>query len=155
MLTQDKALNDLVRSIKDRDLKRQLKDIVTQRLLYKVYCNSKKCKGTLIFNIYLRNGHQIPEEQVSITQYEVRARKRFDNEWGFKCGKCGNDSIMCQEEKGILPTGPSPNHPSLTPTPDHIKQIQENLANRTAPYQEKNGKKEVDGFVLERMTDGI
>lgn len=143
---KDKDLSDFLKTIKDPAQKRALKEIATQKLLYKVYC--KKCKGKPIAHILLRNGREVPEEQVS---YEVRSRKRFDNEWGFKCGKCLSDSIMCEEERGVLPEGPSQNHPSLTPTPVDIKKIADLLAQRKEGYEEKDGKKDVDGFVIERV----
>lgn len=146
---QDKALDDFIKSIDDPSQRRQLKEIATQKLLYKVYCNSKKCKGKLICHIYLRNGREVPEEQVD---YEIRHRRRSDNEHGFKCGKCGNDSIMCDEEKGVLRTSTTPNHPSLTPTTIDLKKIATNLSRREFSYDEKDGKKEVDGFVIERIS---
>lgn len=147
MLVQDKALNDFTKSIKDRKLRQELSAIVTQKLLYKVYCGSKSCKKKLIVQIYERNGQEVPEEQVT---YEIRSRRRFDNEWGFKCSKCGNDSIMAKEEKGHLPVGPSQDHPSLTPTPQDLQQIAEKLQNHK-PYEEVKGKKNVDGFIIERV----
>lgn len=151
----EKALGDFIKGIDDPSMRRQLKAIATQKLLYKVYCNSKTCKGKLIFHIYQQGDQEVPEEQVPFTEYELRVRKRFDNEWGFKCGKCNNDSIMCEEEKGILPTSPIQNHPSLTPTVDDLNKIGERLKKRTKVYEEKDGKKNVDGFLLERMTHGL
>ncbi|MFA5937323.1 MAG: hypothetical protein WC822_05635, partial [Candidatus Paceibacterota bacterium] len=71
------------------------------------------------------------------------SRQRLDGQWGFRC-YCGNNSVLCEEEKGVI----TPARPSQA----DLQKIAERLSHRkTNTYLPKNGKTNIDGFVIEEV----
>lgn len=71
------------------------------------------------------------------------SRLRLDGQRGFRC-YCGNNSILCEEEQGVI----TPSRPSRA----DIEKIAERLSKRNGNiYLPKNGKTEIDGFVIEEI----
>lgn len=62
---------------------------------YKVVC--EKCGGSDVIKI-------TPDRTVFYTEHFpiIAARFRPDMQWGFECGKCGNDSRVAPEESNQI-----------------------------------------------------
>lgn len=113
----------------------------------------KGCAGRVIAHIYSDGRiEETPPVESDSARFGYESglegsRIRFDGQRGFRC-YCGNNSIMCEEEKGIL----NPNMP-VPPTQDDLYQIAERLSKRETPNltPDESGKLSIDGFVIEEV----
>lgn len=71
------------------------------------------------------------------------SRQRFDGQMGFRC-YCGNNSILCEEEKGVItPARPTAN--DLQKIANRLSKRQDNI------YIPNEGKTEIDGFIITEL----
>lgn len=144
-MINEKALQDMISKVKDPGLRNQLNNIVSGKVVKQVHCQSKSCQGTVIANIYV-DGHI---EGVNTFNKEGRlvsglfgSRPRLDGQMGFQCA-CLNDSRLAEAEDGIIT--------EKVPTKEDLDKVYKNLQKNPKPYQEKSGKLEVDGFIIETI----
>jgi len=109
------------------------------------------CKGRVI--AYIDDQGRVDETEPVLNDNEnftgqyksglEGSRMRIDGQMGFRC-YCGNSSVLCEEEKGVI----SPARPSAA----DIEKVLTRLSKRTDNlYAPKNGKTEIDGFVIEEL----
>lgn len=110
----------------------------------------KGCKGRVI--AYIDEAGKVDETEPVLSPPEAMSlyesglegsRLRLDGQVGFRC-YCGNNSILCEEEKGVI----TPARPSQA----DLEKIASRLTKRNGNmYEPKNGKTEIDGFVIEEV----
>jgi hypothetical protein len=122
------------------ELAQQLGNIIGGNIVKQIHCDSKKCKGAVIANIY--HDGQVIEVKNSEISGALSTRKRFDGYIGVLC-RCGNDSRIAPQEKGIM----SGNMPSR----EDLQKIYDRIHKNPSEYQSKNGSVAVDGFTIEDL----
>lgn len=151
MHTQQDVINDMLGNIKDPGLRGVYGAILSGKIVAQVRCMSDRCKGRVIAHI---------DEQGAVTEtppvldpkgkyglYKSGfegVRERLDGQLGFRC-YCGNSSVLCEEEQGIITPA--------RPTQEDLNKIAERLSRRKVinPYLPKDGKTNIDGFVIEEI----
>lgn len=128
------------RGDKKGEPKTELKTVVTR----------KGCKGRVI--AYIDETGKVDEAEPELSpegaygRYSSGlegSRQRFDGQVGFRC-YCGNNSVLCEEEKGVI----TPARPSQA----DLEKIAKRLVRRNGnEYLPKNGKTNIDGFVIEEV----
>lgn len=156
-MVRQNVVNDMLKNIKDPKLQRLYGGIVNGNITAIVKCMSTVCKGRVIAHITSdgRVEETPPEMNKTAPKGKLKvsralyasglegSRQRFDGQWGFRC-YCGNNSILCEEEKGII----TPQRP----TPDDLVKIAKRLERRKGnEYNVQKGKLSVDGFVIEEV----
>jgi hypothetical protein len=150
------AVKEMLANVPDPQLRSMYGNIANGQIAAVVRCMSETCKGNIIAHITAagRVEETPPVANKTLRNAATKAqavyksgleghRQRLDGEWGFRC-YCGNVSVLAPEEKGVI----TPARPSES---DLVK-IADRLGKRKGdPYAWKNGKKEVDGFVIEEM----
>ena len=122
-------------------LAQQLEDIVAGKIIKRIYCKSKTCKGRLIGNVY-QNGHVVDPDDSTADSGVSSTRQRFDGYLGVKC-RCGNNSLVSKQEEGSIG--------GFTPSKSHLQQIWDNLQKTPARYKKTGNRTEVDGFIIEEV----
>lgn len=107
----------------------------------------KGCKGRVI--AFIDENGKVSETEPELSPegaYGIYSsglegsRARLDGQLGFRC-YCGNNSILCEEEKGII-------SPALPSTED-LQKIADRLSRRKINlYKPKNGETNIDGFTV-------
>lgn len=144
-------LNTMLKNVSDPQLRETYGAILNGKFPFMVYCLSKKCKGKLIG--YLDNNNRAIDEPTinkdgePISGIET-SRDRFDGRKGFKC-YCGNDSILAEEEKGILNRTIVP----VPPTRDDMNEIFSRLqkSKKDVLMFDQNHQVEYDGFRIKEI----
>lgn len=163
MQVQESIVKGMLKNISDPALRETYGNILSGRFRYKVYClnpgvnpstkkpfHAKKCaigfidsKGKVVDACATNKAGQ------PIAGIET-SRDRFDGRKGFKC-YCGNWSIQCDEEFGVMKTSPVP--VVAPPTREDLFKIHEKLQKSgKGQLQFVNGWVEYDGFGLEEVT---
>lgn len=153
--------NDMLRNISDPGLRETYGNILSGKFKYKVYClkpqinpdtkkpfHASKCAiGFVTRTNKIIDACTSNKKGQPIAGIET-SRDRFDGRKGFRC-YCGNWSIQCEEEYGVLKTSVLP----TPPTQEDLLKIADNL--------KKSGKQqlhfvdgwaEYDGFGLEEVS---
>lgn len=133
-------LSELFNKIPDANLKRQLENIVSGRIVKQVYCNSKTCKGRHIANI-MDNG-QIHALTENGKMYMRSSRHRLDGFMGFECW-CGNDSRLAEQEKGEISAG--------APDKATLERVWEKVTGNPSKYRAVKGEQLIDGFTIKEI----
>lgn len=136
--------NEQIKKILNRfpDKQRQdVENILYGKIVKQVKCLSKKCKGRIIAYIY-SNGkiREIGDEKGLI--YLRASRRRLDGELGFQCW-CGNDSRLCEAEKG------NKGIENNAVQKSDLHEVFAKLEKNPKQYPPINGKQEVDKFLIE------
>lgn len=111
------------------------------------------CKGDVIAYLYAdgldeRRQPKYRVEPVIFPDGKMRlrsSRKRLDGHLGCQCW-CGNDSLVARQESGAI------QRDGLPPSREGLETIYSALQSDPADYPVVNGAKEVDGFVIEKVT---
>lgn len=136
----DTTLSQMLGAITDPTMKTHINRIINTEVKKNIRCTSKKCKGAIIGTID-QNGNITPTF-VNGKMHMRSHRKRLDGGLGFQCW-CGNDSRLATEEKGVR--GIEQN----AVTKDDLAQVWSNLGGKLKEYAIKNGKQDIDGFIIE------
>ena len=161
MSVNQSLINSMIKNIKDPKLRETYGNIASGNYMYKVYClnpqinpltkkpfHAKKCAIGFI----TKSGQVIDAVTIAKKTGQPIAgiessRDRFDGRKGIKC-YCGNWSIQCDEEKGVLEQSPVP----TPPTKEQLEQISYNLQKTNkGPLGFIRGWAEYDGFGLEEV----
>jgi hypothetical protein len=157
MQIQQNVAKDMLKNISDPKLREVYGSIISGKIVAFVHCLSDNCKGRVIATI--DDTGKVDETAPVLTKALSKksqsslsgiyssglegSRQRLDGQMGFRC-YCGNNSILCEEEKGII----SPARPSS----EDLQKIANRLSKRkTIIYSPKNGKTNIDGFVIEEV----
>lgn len=150
MQIQQNVVKDMLKNIKDPKLRGVYGSIISGKIVAQVKCMSARCNGRVI--AYIDETGKVDETAPKVDtkgKYGLYSsglegtRQRFDGQVGFRC-YCGNSSILCEEEKGII----TPARPSQA----DLEKIAQRLSQRnTNAYLPKNGKTNIDGFVIEEV----
>lgn len=156
MQINQNVAKDMLQNIQDPKLREVYGSILSGRIVGLVHCLSKICKGRVIATI--DDNGKVDETEPVLNKTLAKkgapsvmglyssglegSRVRLDGQMGFRC-YCGNNSILCEEEKGII----TPARPSG----EDLQKIANRLRRRTITYTPKNGKTEIDGFVIEEV----
>lgn len=117
----------------------EIGDILAQKLVKAIYCNSKTCKGRLIGYLDDKgNPVETDDDKLGI----MGVRPRMDGYLGFQC-ICGNDSRVCKAEKGIIKV--------TKPTKNDIEKVFKNLESMKTEAIEKEKSITVDGFTIKEL----
>lgn len=156
MNVANNTVKDMLANIPDRKLRGVYGSIVSGKILALVHCLSDNCKGRVIAHISAEGrveelapvANKAPKKGAPIAQKLYSSgleghRQRLDGQWGFRC-YCGNNSILCKEEQGVI-TPARPSEKDLVTIAGRLDKRRGN------PYQSKNGKTEVDGFLIEEV----
>lgn len=142
---------DMLRNIENPELREVYGSILSGKIIALVRCLSKSCKGAVIAHIddagKVTETPPVLDPKGKFGLYRSGlegTRGRLDGQLGFRC-YCGNSSVLCEEEKGIITPA--------RPTQADLNKIAERLSKRKTlnPYEPKNGKTEIDGFVIEEI----
>lgn len=156
MQVAQNVITDMLKNIKDPKLRGVYGNIISGKISGLVRCNSDNCQGRIIAHI-TEDGrveetppvaNKKPRKGATIAQALYSSglegsRQRFDGQYGFRC-YCGNNSILCTEEQGII-TPARPSEQDLITIAERLQKRQGN------PYIAKNGKTEIDGFTVEEV----
>lgn len=155
MQINQNVAKDMLQNIKDPQMREVYGNIISGKVVAQVRCMSDNCKGRIIG--FLDDAGKISETPPVLNKTLAKkgaksvqgiyssglegSRYRLDGVMGFRC-YCGNNSVLCEEEKGII----TPARPSQ----EDLQKIANRLTKRTHnSYEPKNGKAEVDGFIIE------
>lgn len=147
MVHQDNLVADMLRNIPDPKMREQYGRLISGAIVQVVRCMSDTCNGRIIANI--SDAGIVTETQPELSEDGAfglyssgleGSRLRFDGRLGFRC-YCGNNSILCEEEKGIITPAP--------PSEDDLHTIALRLSKRTNIILPEVGKQTVDGFIIE------
>lgn len=116
---------------------------------HRVYCNSGKkgqCKNRFVGYIQTVNDETKFEPVVNEAgEMHVRSwRPRMDGQMGFLCW-CGNDTRISKHEEGEF------DYKGNIPNKAGFNRIFERLQLNPPNYAEKNGIKNIDGFLVEAI----
>lgn len=154
------TINEMIKSIPDPRMREMYGNIVSGQYKFKVYCinprvnpaTRKPYHAKMCAIGYIAGNGQVVDAQTVDKRGEPIAgiessRDRFDGRKGFKC-YCGNWSIQCEEELGVLKQSRAP----LPPTKSELQQIFEKLKS-SGKQQLKfvNGAASYDGFLLQEV----
>lgn len=144
------VIKDMLGNIQDPKLRGVYGSIISGKIIAQVKCLSDRCKGRVI--AFVDESGKVDEAEPRIDPKGAYglynsglegSRQRLDGQWGFRC-YCGNNSVLCEEEKGII----TPARPSQA----DLEKIAQRLSRRkTNIYLPKNGKTNIDGFVIEEV----
>lgn len=151
MQVPQNVIKDMLGNIADPKMRDVYGSIISGKIVAQVRCKSDVCKGRVI--AYIDDSGKVDETNPVIDKkgkyglYKSGlegSRQRLDGQMGFRC-YCGNSSILCEEEKGII----TPARPSQ----EDLQSIANRLSKRKNKlmYMPNNGKKEIDGFVIEEV----
>lgn len=158
MSIRQNVINDMLKNIPDPKMRNVYGSIVKGDIVAQVHCLSDTCKGRVI--AYITSDGKVEEtppeankqpkgNEALVEQKLYKSglsghRLRFDGQIGFRC-YCGNASVLCAEEKGII-------KPSR-PTEQDLNTIATRLQKRNGRdiYPTVKGKTEVDGFLIEEV----
>jgi hypothetical protein len=157
--------HDMLQYITNPEIRQTYANILNGRIVAQVRCNSATCKGRVIAHISAdENGelgvaHEVlPLEptQAQIRKFEKEGhtpptyvsglegdRVRLDGSRGFRC-YCGNNSILHKHEVGHVRAN--------SPTKRDLEQVFGKMHSQPIKYKEVNGKMDVDGFTIERIS---
>lgn len=145
------VIKDMLGNIQDPKMREVYGSIISGKIIARIRCLSDRCKGRVI--AFMDDSGKVDEAEPKIDakgKYGLYSsglegtRLRLDGHLGFRC-YCGNTSILCQEEKGII----TPARPSQ----DDLLKVAQRLGLRKnkVMYTPKDGKLEIDGFVIEEV----
>ena len=134
-------VEQLLNNIDDPKLKERLEDIVKGRYTHVIKCQSKKCKGRIMGHLN-KQGEVVPYTNKVGKMYLRASRKRLDGYMGFECW-CGNDSRLAEHEKGIIT--------AAMPKKTDLEKVWDRLQSKPTNYKEKNGKINIDNFLIETI----
>lgn len=144
------VIKDMLGNIQDPKLRGVYGSIISGKIVAQVKCLSDRCKGRVI--AFIDESGKVDEAEPRIDpkgKYGLYnsglegSRQRLDGQMGFRC-YCGNNSVLCEEEKGVI----TPARPSQA----DLEKIAQRLSRRKANiYLPKNGKTNIDGFVIEEV----
>lgn len=137
------TLRELINNVKDPAQKRLYNDLINGNIESEVHCYAKghPQKSSLIGHIYT-DGRIIATTDDNGKMWMRASRRRLDGELGFQCW-CGNDTRLAEAEAGVIS--------KHTPTKKDLETVASRLKERTPNYPEQAGKKNVDGFSIERV----
>lgn len=141
MQVSDQQLQRLFRNIPDARMRKELADIVTNKIVKEIYCTSKTCKGRLIGFIYDTGSVGMTTDRKG-KSYLRSSRHRLDGFMGFECW-CGNDSRLAAQEKGYI--GPA------APTKSALSKVWEKVTSNPSDYPIKAGSQIIDGFLIKEI----
>lgn len=162
MQVQDSILQGMIKNIADPGLRDTYGHIISGRYAYRVHClkpginpATKKPfhKANMPIGWITQKGRVIDactsnKKGVPLAGIET-SRDRFDGRKGFRC-YCGNWSIQCEEEQGVMKQ--SPILGGVAPTKEDMTQIAERLQkSKKGALQFIGGRAEYDGFALEEV----
>ena len=150
----------ILENISDPTQRRTVERIMTGRIVQKVKCLSKKCRGRIVAFIY-SDGTLEPQTDRKGVMHLLAWRKRMDGHLGFQCD-CGNDSRLSDAEKGVFrPMGATQALKGSKGQPDIItagmpdKAGMEEIARRlqASPprYPVVDGVQKIDNFSIESV----
>lgn len=144
------VIKDMLGNIKDPKLREVYGSIISGKIVAQVHCMSKTCKGRVI--AFIDETGKVDETDPELSPEGAYglyssglegSRQRLDGLLGFRC-YCGNNSILCEEEKGII----TPARPSQ----EALQKIAQRLGERKPnTYVPRNGKIKIDGFIVEEV----
>ena len=150
------VLKDMLGNVTDPKMRQVYGSIISGDVVAQVRCMSERCKGRVI--AFIDSMGRVDETQPVIHKLKKKeapedapvydsglegSRQRLDGVMGFRC-YCGNNSVLCEEEKGII----TPARPSQ----EDILEIAQRLGKRKPNmYLPNKGKTNIDGFVIEEV----
>lgn len=158
MAVPDNVINDMLKNL-PAPMRQAYGSIVNGDVVSLVHCDSEYCKGRVIGHI-MADGRVVETDLKTPTKKELAgaekakisyglytsglegSRQRLDGNWGFRC-YCGNNSIVSQQERGIISAG--------APTKDQIMTIARNVQQKPTKVTQSGGKISVDGFTIEAV----
>lgn len=152
MVDKDTVIQEMLKNIPDPKLRENYGRLLSGQIVKQVMCMSKVCKGRVIATLDAAGA--VTETKPVIdpkgkyglyTSGLEGSRQRFDGALGFRC-YCGNNSILCEEEKGVLnPLMPVP------PSEDDLLTIATRLSKRTQKLPLVGPVVNIDGFKIEEV----
>ena len=136
-------ISKILENISNKQHKGMVYNILTHKVSKVVKCRSSSCKGRIIAQIY-ENGSIIPVVNNKGMMFLLATRERLDGHLGFQC-RCGNDSRLCEAEKGI--SGIENNAIQKS----DIEEVWERLQKKPVNYPIKGKKQIVDKFLIEKI----
>lgn len=130
-------------NIKNPSQKRQLQEILTGKIVQRIRCMSSTCNGRIVGIVY-SNGDIKPTIEEDGRMFLRATRTRLDGYLGFQCW-CGNDSRLCDAEKGV--SGIENN----AVTKADLETVYERLQKRPVAYPINNGSQRIDNFLIEQI----
>lgn len=141
---------EMLQKIEDPKARQLYGSILSGDVVAMVHCDSKSCKGCVIAHV---SSTGVVSETPPVIDPKGKygiyssglegSRVRLDGHIGFRC-YCGNSSILCAEEQGIITPA--------QPTRGDVETILAKIAKRkTIGYPIKNGKAQIDGFTIEEL----
>lgn len=128
----------LLNNIQDKNLLKQIKNVLSEDYVKKIKCMSATCKGRLLGYINA-NGKVTAAVNNKGEMYLRSSRQRLDGYMGFECW-CGNDSRLAEQEKGIVGQFIDKNI---------LKKVAEKLERKPAKYTKTGKKLLIDNFLIE------
>lgn len=138
----EELAEQILKNVNDPGQRKLIGDLIAGKVVKYVKCMSKECKGRIIAHI-MKDGRIRATTEYGL-MYLLAHRPRFDGYLGFQC-LCGNDSRLCEQEKGIR--GIEENCLSA----EDIVKVGKRLKKKKNKYDEVNGKQLIDNFLIENF----
>jgi hypothetical protein len=160
MQANQTLINGMLNNIADPGIRKTYGDILRGRYAYNVFCinpqmnpktekpfHAKKCLvGHMTASGQVYDSQTVDKEREPIAGL-LTSRDRLDGRKGFRC-YCGNSSIQCAEELGVLKQSAAPMPPTKRELEEIFLKIQ---SSGKGPLQFVGGVAEYDGFRLEQV----
>lgn len=147
MVNNDNLVKDMLKNIPDPKLREQYGRMIAGDIIAVVKCLSETCAGRVIANVSAdgRVTEVAPLEDAdgAYGRYSSGlegSRMRLDGTLGFRC-YCGNNSILLEEEKGVITASP--------PSEQDLNTIALRLSKRTNIIVPNHIKAQKEGFMVE------
>lgn len=108
----DNLVKDMLKNIPDPKLREQYGRLIAGDIVAVVKCLSDSCDGRVIANVSadgrVTETQPLADEDGAYGRYSSGlegSRMRLDGTLGFRC-YCGNNSILLEEEKGVITASP-------------------------------------------------
>jgi len=145
----NRKVKTILDNISDPRQKSLIEGILTEKVVSKVQCMSKKCRGRIVAHFVknVNDNRETPEIVIKPTvnkkgvMFLLAYRPRLDGFAGFQC-ICGNDSRLSKAEMGVK--GIENN----AVTKKDLNEVFAKLTKKPATYTKVGGKLEIDNFVV-------